>query len=373
MADLDVSCGESPAHGFRGRRALSRAGGGLLLPLVLGLALSLVAPAFAAVRQAAAPQASAQPSASASQPIVPRSATLAITPSPESTSPRVEGVLDRTPRIAVMSAFAPELALLRRRLHEPSTYTVNGVEFTTGTLESHPVVLLLSGISMVNASMNTQLLFDHFRVTRLVFSGIAGGVNPSLHIGDVAVPERWGQYLEVVMMRETSPGHFRAPASKGSFGFAPYGMMQPRDVRVRRAGQTAFQEKFWFDVDPEMLAVARRIQHVALRACDPQGQCVRQPPRLVVGGNGVSGQAFVDNADFRQYAYRTFDANVLDMESAACAMVAYSNGIPFIAFRSLSDLAGGGPGENEMNVFLHIAADNAAHVLLAFLQAWKGS
>lgn len=283
---------------------------------------------------------------------------------------QASGKLDATSRMAIMSAFEPELALLKHRVKEPATYTVNGVEFTTGTLEGQPVVLLLSGISMVNASMNTQLLFDRFEVTHLVFSGIAGGVNPDLSIGDVTVPERWGQYLEVVMMRETSDGHFQAPHSKGSFEFAPYGMMQPRSVRVRRDGQSDFSRKFWFDVDPEMLQVARSIEDVKLRDCDAQGHCVNHPPRLVVGGNGVSGQAFVDNADFRRYAYRTFDANVLDMESAACAMVAYSNRVPFIAFRSLSDLAGGGPGENEMDVFLHIAADNAAHVLLAFLRAW---
>jgi adenosylhomocysteine nucleosidase len=59
------------------------------------------------------------------------------------------------------------------------------------------------------------------------------------------------------------------------------------------------------------------------------------------------------------------------MESAACAVGAYSNGVPFIAFRSLSDLAGGGEGVNEMPIFMKIAADNSARVLLAFLDAWK--
>lgn len=283
------------------------------------------------------------------------------------------GRLDDTPRMAILSAFAPELALLQDRLQQPRRLTADGVDFTTGVLEGQPVVLALSGISMVNAAMNTQLLFDRFRVTHLVFSGIAGGVNPDLHIGDVSVPERWGQYLEVVMMRETAPGRYQAPASKGAFAFAPYGMMQPRAVRVRQAGSTAIQEKFWFDADPRMLAVARSIQSVPLRACDRQDRCVADRPRLVVGGNGVSGQAFMDNADFRRYAYRTFQANVLDMESAACAQVAWRSRIPFIAFRSLSDLAGGGPGENEMNAFLHIAADNSAQVLLAFLRAWPGS
>jgi adenosylhomocysteine nucleosidase len=59
------------------------------------------------------------------------------------------------------------------------------------------------------------------------------------------------------------------------------------------------------------------------------------------------------------------------METAATAHVAFANGVPFIAFRSLSDLAGGGEGENELGTFFRIAADNSARVLLAFLGAWK--
>jgi adenosylhomocysteine nucleosidase len=41
------------------------------------------------------------------------------------------------------------------------------------------VVLFLSGISMTNAAMTTQLALDRFRVTHVVVSGIAGGVNPA--------------------------------------------------------------------------------------------------------------------------------------------------------------------------------------------------
>ena len=57
---------------------------------------------------------------------------------------------------------------------------------------------------------------------------------------------------------------------------------------------------------------------------------------MVVGGNGVSGQAFVDNAQFRDYTFKTFDANVLDMETAAIGTVAYSNGVPWIAGQALA-------------------------------------
>jgi len=86
------------------------------------------------------------------------------------------------------------------------------------------------------------------------------------------------------------------------------------------------------------------------------------------GGNGVSGAAFVDNVQFRGYVFDTVEARVLDMESAAMAPVAYANDVPFIAFRSLSELAGGGGADNEMPVFLSLAAGNAARVVTAFLE-----
>ena len=107
-----------------------------------------------------------------------------------------------------------------------------------------------------------------------------------------------------------------------------------------------------------------------LAAC-AAGTCLKHPPQLVVGGNGVSGQAFMDNKAFREYTFDTFHANVLDMETAAVGMVAQANGVPYIAFRSLSDLAGGGEGANEMGTFMRLAADNSAKVLLAFLAQWK--
>src|SRR5207248_2504710 len=110
--------------------------------------------------------------------------------------------LDSTPRIAVMSAFEPEWKALKAGIGEAKSYSANGVEFVTGTLAGRKVVLLLSGVSMVNAAMNTQLVLDRFDVTGIVVSGIAGGVDPTLHIGDVTVAQHWGQYLEAVFARE---------------------------------------------------------------------------------------------------------------------------------------------------------------------------
>jgi adenosylhomocysteine nucleosidase len=276
---------------------------------------------------------------------------------------------DTTPRIAVMSAFPPELALLLSKVQDAQAHSIHGVEFTTGTLQGKPVVLFLSGISMVNASMNTQLAIDRFKVSHIVFSGIAGGVNPQIKVGDVVVAERWGEYLEVLAARETAPGRYSAPAWMDDVKLPNFGIWHPRPVEVTT---TAGRDKrLWFEADPAMLAIARRAANVPLERCDADKHCLGHDPRVIVGGNGVSGQAFVDNAAFREYTFRTFQASVLDMETAATAHVAYANGVPFIAFRSLSDLAGGGEGENELATFFRIAADNSARVLLAFLDAWK--
>ena len=107
----------------------------------------------------------------------------------------------------------------------------------------------------------------------------------------------------------------------------------------------------------------------ALARCTAEDMCLNEAPRIVVGGSGVSGGAFIDNAAFRTWAFETFGARVLDMESAAVAHVAFANDVPFIAIRSLSDLAGGGEGANQMEVFLGLAAGNAASVVKALLRA----
>ena len=41
---------------------------------------------------------------------------------------------DDVPRTAVVSAFAPELSILKQELAEASTYSVNGVEFSAREL-----------------------------------------------------------------------------------------------------------------------------------------------------------------------------------------------------------------------------------------------
>ena len=56
------------------------------------------------------------------------------------------------------------------------------------------------------------------------------------------------------------------------------------------------------------------------------------------------------------------------MESAALAHVAYVNDKPFIVFRSLSDLAGGGASPNQIRTFMDLASGNSAELVRLFLK-----
>jgi len=212
-------------------------------------------------------------------------------------------------------------------------------------------------------------LVDNFE-SQCTYSCIATQGVECLQNKCVVIADQWGQYLEAVFARDTAQG-FAIPPWMAKGDFAGYGMMMPRSVEVTRKDAAA-ESRFWFPSDPGLLDVARKIAgKVDLSHCVEANSCLSKKPRIVVGGAGVSGQAFVDNAKFREYVAATFQAKVLDMESAAVAHVAYSNGVRFLAVRSLSDLAGGDGGANEMMTFMALASKNSATVVKEILKEMR--
>ena len=77
-------------------------------------------------------------------------------------------------------------------------------------------------------------------------------------------------------------------------------------------------------------------------------------------------------ADLRHRIDGELQAQVFEMETAALAHVAYANRIPYIAFRSLSDLAGADEfNADAVALFASgLAETNEAAVTLAFLDGW---
>jgi len=294
---------------------------------------------------------------------------------------------DCTPRIGIVSAFGAEADLLIAATTEKREHALNGNTYTTGVLAGNAVVIVLSGVSVVNAAMTTQRMIDHFGVTHLIMSGIAGGLNPAHHVGDVLIPERWAMPLEAYFSNGSEapapcgmPGDLSclglriatATSTAGSDYQGTGLFMRETQVITERSGP-AGEFKFAFEVDPEMLAVAMGIAPELSRCgeADPS-VCVATQPELKIGGTGMSGSMFIANPTYREYVFATIGAEVVDMETAALGQVAYANGIPYLAFRSLSDLAGGGEDGASVGAFFGsgLAEANEARVAIAFLDAW---
>ncbi len=270
--------------------------------------------------------------------------------------------------IGILSAFEPEWAALHDVITDVKTLTLNGIPAVTGRFEGRDAVIMMCGMSMVNAAMTAQLMIDRYAPDCLLMSGIAGSVDPALNIGDVVIPQRWAQSLEVIMGRERE-GDFVAPGWLSWKADLPgFGMMLPNRIVTGNAA-TKPAPRLWFETDPGLFAIAAGMEGVDLRDHTADGQYLHHVPRVHAGGSAVSGPAFVDNAAYRDYLASAFGARIADMESAAVAHVAFANTVPFLAFRSVSDLAGAGSDSNEMTTFMRLAAENSTRVLAGFARA----
>jgi adenosylhomocysteine nucleosidase len=247
----------------------------------------------------------------------------------------------------ILYAFDAEGVLLSQQMVITDSLTTFGRATYVGQLSGKDIVLAESGVGMTNAAMSAQYLIDQFRPKAVEFSGIAGAIDTSVHIGDIVVCSNWITH---------DYGYY------GKDGF------QPSAIEYFDNSADSLTTSLYFRVDSVLLGAADRLAYEDL-ALQRIG---KRRPSLLVGGTGVSGNSFIDSQEKRLWLNQQFSALVTDMESAAVAQVCAVNGIPFIIFRSASDLAGGSGSETareELGQFFEIAADNSSTLVTRLLRS----
>jgi adenosylhomocysteine nucleosidase len=247
----------------------------------------------------------------------------------------------------ILYAFDAEGVLLSQQMTITDSVTTLGRTAYIGQLSGKDIVLAESGVGMTNAAMSAQYLIDQFHPIAVIFSGIAGAIDTSVHIGDIVVCSDWITH---------DYGYY------GKEGF------RPSAIQYYDNSAGSLTTSRYFAVDSVLLNAARQVTGDDL-ALDKIGKRI---PSLLVGGTGVSGNSFVDSQEKRLWLNRQFSAMVTDMESAAVAQVCVVNGLPFIIFRSASDLAGGSGSETareEMGQFYKIAAGNSSTLVMKLLRS----
>jgi adenosylhomocysteine nucleosidase len=246
-------------------------------------------------------------------------------------------------RIAVMYAFDTEGQLLRSQMAlEDSIFSVGRV-FWIGKIADKDVIVVNSDVGMTNAAMTTQLLIDKFKPKEIIFTGICGGIDPDNNIGDIVIPEYWVTHDYGLYNRDGfKTGWIHAYLSeKGRPDTVTFFQVDKNLLRVAEGTK------------PELKAIFERV------------------PRIKVGGNGASGNSFIDQVEKREWLKGKLDAEIVDMESAAVVQAAGINGVPVLVVRSCSDLAGGSgssTARDEIQKFFEVAADNSARFVLELLR-----
>nr|GMC63468.1 bark storage protein A [Ipomoea batatas] len=268
-----------------------------------------------------------------------------------------------------------------------------GRRFRIASLKNKKVIVVMSGLGMLNSGIATQLLLSFFKVEGVLHYGISGNANPQLQIGDVTIPQFWahtglwnwqrfGDGPNDPLALESNGDYTReigylnfskydtantAKVSSGSGNLLNNVWYQPEEIFPIDGYPEIRQHAFWTPVNEHYFSLAKKLENMKLEGC-VNSTCLERAPKVVRVKRGVSASVFVDNSAYRDFLHSAFNATPIDMETAAVALVCSQQRVPFIAIRALSDLAGGGSAEsNEAALFTPLAAQNAADVLLGFI------
>ena len=244
------------------------------------------------------------------------------------------------PLTAILGAFPPELVLLKAQLQQAKDTVIQHIHFTEGLLNGRKVVLAQTGIGKVNAAIATTLLLDHFQPREVVFTGIAGGINPALSPGDLVIGTQTAYH--------------------------DYGTLTP-DSMQRRATRNPFtmqENPVFFTCDTALVQTALAAgKTLAFETIN--GKNGPRAPQ-VIAGIIITGDVFVASGAATQQLRNSLHADATEMEGAAVAQACWQQKTPFIIIRSLSDDAGNNASSLVRN-FYGIAARNSAHLVMALM------
>ncbi|MDQ7066537.1 MAG: 5'-methylthioadenosine/adenosylhomocysteine nucleosidase [Sulfurimonas sp.] len=197
-------------------------------------------------------------------------------------------------KIAIMGAMPEEVAPILQKLGEYKTTEYAGNKYYEATYKGVELVVAYSKIGKVFSTLTATTMIEHFSCDTLLFSGVAGAINPNLKIGDLIVATKLSQHdLDI-----TAFGH--------PMGYVPEG-----SVFVKS--------------DKELLALSKEV--------------ARELEKNVIEGIIATGDQFIHDEKIKENIVKHFNADALEMEGGSVAVVCNALGVPFFILRAISDTA----------------------------------
>ena len=223
--------------------------------------------------------------------------------------------------IGLLGAMIEEIEPLLKYFDKYESVEYADNIFYTARYKDHDIVIAYSKIGKVYASLTATIMIERFKAEYMLFSGVAGAISEGLKIGDLVVATSLCQHdLDI-----TAFGH--------PHGFVPGG-------------------RVCYEADKRLVEFAKDV-------AKEKGVSLKE-------GIVATGDQFVADLKRKKWVGDIFEADALEMEGAAVAVVAHSLGVPFLILRSISDAADMDAGF-DFDEFLKSSAVKSADFLMSIL------
>ena len=225
-------------------------------------------------------------------------------------------------KIAIMGAMPEEIAPLLEKVENVKKIDYANNSYYEATYKGKELVIAYSKIGKVFSSLTASTLIEKFGCSTLLFSGVAGAINPNLKIGDLIIADKLCQHdLDISIF-----GH--------DFGYVPEGA------------------KF-VESDEKLREIAKEV--------------ASKNNLSVIEGTIATGDQFVASNERKEFIFTNFQADALEMEGASVAVVCDALNVPFFILRAISDTANDDAGV-DFDEFMVGSAKISANFILDMVE-----
>ena len=228
-------------------------------------------------------------------------------------------------KLAIMGAMEEEIEPLLKYFDNVKVTEFAKNRYYEVNYKDLEIVIAYSKIGKVFASLTATTLIEKYGCDTLLFSGVAGAINPDLKVGDLIVATKLAQHdLDI-----SAFGH--------PFGYVPEGSV-------------------FVNSDEKLLNIAKEVA---------KDNSIKLQEGII-----ATGDQFVANEARKNWIGDTFNADALEMEGASVAVVCDALEVPFFILRAISDSADMDAGF-DFDEFLKTSAKNSADFLIKIVDKLK--
>jgi len=213
-----------------------------------------------------------------------------------------------------MGAMREEVDHLLAQLTKVKTTTIGRRTYYEGILFKKPVVIVFSRWGKVAAATTVSTLLLKFKVTEIIFTGVAGAIDRNLKIGDVVISKKLFQHD---MDARPLMAKYEIPLLEKLFFITD---------KERQHNTAAAAERFLKNIDHHIPSEDLKEFNI-------------KSPKVIIGNIASGDQFIASEADRNLISEGLPNIACVEMEGAAVAQVCYEFGIPFTVIRTISDAA----------------------------------